>query len=80
MADRSHLRAAIAADDSLPLAGTVLLRDVPQYGTTALKPANALADALCRFRGTTTFTRGMVDQAKAMGFTVHTTGAAPRRL
>lgn len=67
-------------DESLPLAGTVLLEEKTVYGTTMLYPANDLARSLAWFRGATTFTAFMVTQAKAMGFTVHTTGSAPKEL
>jgi hypothetical protein len=62
----------MSADDSVPLAGTVLVREAKQYGAYVLLPANALARALCEFKGCKTFTPTMVRDVKAMGFTVHT--------
>ena len=67
-------------DDSLPLAGTVLVRESHQYGITVLKPANALARALCDLRGSVTVTPFMVRAFKAMGFTVSTAGESPKTL
>ena len=67
-------------DDSLPLAGVVLLEERSQFGNTVLHPANDLARSLAWFRGATTFTQQMVKQSKDMGLTVRTTGTAPKEL
>jgi hypothetical protein len=50
------------------------------YGTLQLYPHNRLARALAEFRGTKTFTPVMVEQLKAMGFTVVIAGTNARTL
>jgi hypothetical protein len=69
-----------AQDDSLPLAGTVLVREVSQYGVWVLQPANKLARAVLTLTGRKTITATDTGALKAMGFTVQTTGESPRRL
>lgn len=67
-------------DDSLPLAGTVLVAEGNQYGNTVYQPVNALAKALCTIAGTKTLTPNLITHVKSMGFTVHVTGTAARSL
>jgi hypothetical protein len=50
------------------------------YGELKLYPHNRLARALAEFRGTRTFTPVMVEQLKAMGFTVLVAGTNARTL
>lgn len=67
-------------DDSLPISGMVLVREVSQYGSTVLHPANKLAEALAAIAGTKTMTLLTIRHAKAMGLTVMTSGQWPRQL
>lgn len=67
-------------DDSLPLAGTVLVEERSQYGSTRYYPANKLAEAVCLLTNTRTVMPKDFIVLKDMGFTVITTGAKPRRL
>jgi hypothetical protein len=67
-------------DESLPLVGTVLLRESSQYGAVSYQPANKLAEELCGIARTKNMTQGTIAAAKRMGLSVITTGEKPRSL
>lgn len=77
---KTAVEALIVLDESLPMAGLVLVHERTVYGVQLHYPANKLAHALCDLTGSKTFTHRMVEEIKRMGLSVMTTGDAPRSL